>query len=291
MSRNIRSVTGVLVLEELVLGLKFPTEILVHRTISTRNFFSVNQLSKQPATTFVSVAPSRLKRQTSKASLPNQFDSLPLVVVCYFAASPSLRLLNTSTPWKKQPKRTFALSVLTPLWTKEKTGAFKTPYSAKATVSVGCIAAVAGQQAAITAQQADIACLQECMNALTSEVRALKATVAVMQAEPPLNSASTSPTGQAKEWSVVVSKGNGNGRKGKGKRQRGCPSACSEPPSQNNTQASSEETASTATTTTSAKSRSENKVKVTGARRIWGTLRSSNVKSIKSVIARICKIG
>ena len=150
---------------------------------------------------------------------------------------------------------------------------------------------VAGQQAAITAQQADIACLRECVNALTSEVRALKATVAVMQSEPPLNSASTSPTGQAKEWSVVVSKGNGNGRKGREKRQRGCPSACSEPPSQNNTQASSEETAATATTTTSAKSRSENKVKVTGARRIWGTRRSSNVKSIKSVIARICKIG
>ena len=74
---------------------------------------------------------------------------------------------------------------------------------------------VAGQQAAITAQQADIACLRECVNALTSEVRALKATVAVMQSEPPLNSASTSPTGQAKEWSVVVSKGNGNGRKGR----------------------------------------------------------------------------
>ena len=30
------TVTGVLVLEELVLGLKFPTEILGHRTISTR---------------------------------------------------------------------------------------------------------------------------------------------------------------------------------------------------------------------------------------------------------------
>jgi len=41
----------------------------------------------------------------------------------------------------------------------------------------------------------------------------------VKQERPPRSSASSSFTGQAKKWSVVVSKGkeNGNGRKGKGK--------------------------------------------------------------------------
>ena len=59
------------------------------------------------------------------------------------------------------------------------------------------------------------------MNALTDEVRSLKATVAAMRSQPPHSSASSSSTGQAKKWSVVVSKGkgNGNGRKGKRKRE------------------------------------------------------------------------
>ena len=36
---------------------------------------------------------------------------------------------------------------------------------------------------------------------------------------------------------------------------------------------------------------STNKIKVVGARRIWGTLKSSSAKTVKSVILRVCKIG
>ena len=36
---------------------------------------------------------------------------------------------------------------------------------------------------------------------------------------------------------------------------------------------------------------SMNKIKVVGARRIWGTLKSSSAKTVKSVILRVCKIG
>ena len=46
-----------------------------------------------------------------------------------------------------------------------------------------------------------------------------------------------------------------------------------------------------ATTVTSVKEKGENKVRVIGARRVWGTLKSSNVKPVKSVITRVCKIG
>ena len=51
---------------------------------------------------------------------------------------------------------------------------------------------------------------------------------------------------------------------------------------------SSEESATAAT---SVKEKGENKIRVTGTHRVWGTLKSSNVKPVKSVITRVCKIG
>ena len=46
-----------------------------------------------------------------------------------------------------------------------------------------------------------------------------------------------------------------------------------------------------ATAATPVKEKGENKIRVIGARRVWGTLKSSNVKSVKNVIARVCKVG
>ena len=73
---------------------------------------------------------------------------------------------------------------------------------------------------------------------------------------------------------------NGQHKPGR-KRQRGCPGENRE------TQTSSEESAIAAT---SVKEKGENKIRVIGTRRVWGTLKSSNVKSVKSVIARVWKI-
>ena len=153
---------------------------------------------------------------------------------------------------------------------------------------------VAGQQAAITAQQGDIAQLRECVNALTGELRALKATVAAMRNQPlPANSAVASPTGEdTSPWSVVVRKRNvekGHGRGGKGCMQPLNASVQPTPVGANTSPSTTTLGASAQKATGSGEGRKQHhkRVAVTGARRVWGTVRATTSTAVKTTLQRL----
>ena len=133
-------------------------------------------------------------------------------------------------------------------------------------------------------QQEHITELTNTVEDLRLEIARLKESLSAAQAE-----AKAKSDPPQRSYASVTDEGktgynghrNGQHKPGR-KRQRGCPGASRE------TQTSSEESATAAI---SAKEKGENKIRVIGARRVWGTLKSSNVKSVKSVIARVCKIG
>ena len=159
---------------------------------------------------------------------------------------------------------------------------------------------VAGQQAAITAQQADIACLRECVNALTDEVRALKATVAAMQTQPLSNSTSL-PTGLTKRWATVVSKGSGYGSKGKGKGVKSNPNPHS-PSFHQSSQGQRTDSRGGSKTKTDwthgpqGQTKKPNipqseRVRVSGARRLWGTFKTTSINAVRSALTKLTTVG
>ena len=149
----------------------------------------------------------------------------------------------------------------------------------------------------VAGQQADIACLRECVNALTDEVRALKATVAVMQTQPLSNSASP-PTGQTKGWATVVSKGNGYGSKGKGKgvKSNSNPHSPSFHQSSQGQRTDSrggskpDQISGPQGQTKKLNIPQSERVRVSGAQRFWGTLKTTSINAVRSALTKLTTV-
>ncbi len=158
---------------------------------------------------------------------------------------------------------------------------------------------IAGQQAAITGQQADIACLRECLNALCDEVKALKATVAVLQIQTEPNTSKDGVRAQtAVEQSTYASvvKPPNRDKRSNGRRKyqpverpdkthaiANAPKDGQTTPGKTGPALPTPESGDAAVT-------GKRKVRVVGARRIWGTMKDSTVKSVKNVISVFARL-
>lgn len=151
----------------------------------------------------------------------------------------------------------------------------------------------------IAGQQVAIASLQECLEALADEVRALKSSVAVLQQSAPVKAAGSKAYKQRAEsqkegsngvsWTTVVKRGHCRGTQHQHRQQ-----SLEERPNtgMNNSLPNHPSAPQEAATSKPNNGKSlYKKQRVPGARRLWGTLKTTTTNAVKSALSKLTSIG